>query len=291
MKAMQIFQTVLRHERENPFWIVWKVMPEFLTKKVTLYLPHVGGKIRLHKQSLSGAFLLNRSYSAPEYRFLKSLLKNGDTVIDVGANIGTVSICMSRAVGPTGRVIAFEPDPVAYRAMVDNISLNKLENIALLNMAAGKAGGIRDFCKLKKSSDMSHFLGDEKKYAGPSDIIQVECTSIDDLFEKRRLGKAALLKIDVEGAELEVLQGAARVLANGLVDSLVVEMFDDNCANFGYRAISIVDFLSQYGYKPYEIVNGERMNLRPVSQSNFPRCVNIFFVKDPQIFGRDYSGH
>ncbi len=283
MRAAQILRTVLRLECQNPFWIVWKLLPEWLTKKMTLYLPHVGGKIRLHKQSLSGAFLLNREYNAPEYRFLKNLLKSGETAIDVGANIGTISICMSKAVGPTGRVISFEPDPVTYKAMVDNISLNKLGNIVPVNVAVGKAGELRDFCRLKKSSDMSHFLGSEKGYAGPSDMIKVQCTTIDDLFEKRKLKRVALLKIDVEGAELEVLQGAAQVLANGLVDSLVVEMFDNNCANYGYRARSIVDFLSQYDYKPHEVVDGERMSIRPVSQSNFPRCVNIFFVKDAPI--------
>ncbi len=280
LKAISILPTVIRLERQNPFWIIWKLSPEWLTQKRAIYLPHVGGRIRLHKQSLSGAFLLNRQYNAHEYRFLKSLLKSGDTVIDVGANIGTISICMSQAVAPAGSVMAFEPDPITYKAMVENISLNKLGNVVPINAAVGKTGGFRDFCRLKKSSDMSHFLGNENGYMSRSEVIKVKCETIDDLFEKRKLKRVALLKIDVEGAELEVLQGATQVLANGLVDSLVVEMFDNNCANFGYRAVNIADFLSQYGYKPFEIINGERISIRPISQSDFPQCVNIFFVKD-----------
>lgn len=234
--------------------------------------------------------MLNRQYNAHEYRFLKSLLKSGDTVIDVGANIGTISICMSQAVGPAGSVMAFEPDPITYKAMVENISLNKLENIVPINAAVGKASGLRDFCRLKKSSDMNHFLGDENGYMSRSEvIIKVKCETIDDLFEKRKLKRVALLKIDVEGAELEVLRGGTQVLANGLVDSLVVEMFDNNCANFGYRAKNIVDFLSEYGYKPFEIVNGERMSIRAISQSDFPQCVNVFFVKD-RFFAKNRIG-
>jgi len=153
-------------------------------------------------------------YSQFEVDFLKSLVKEGDVCIDVGANIGSITVPLAQKVGKTGLVVALEPQQSVYHALCGNIAVNNLYNVTAFQRAVsnhdnmiwvpavnydqpGNFGGV----SLEQQSDLRN-LGLEGK-ANP-----VACLTIDQL----RLAKVNLIKIDVEGMELEVLQGAVQTI-------------------------------------------------------------------------------
>ena len=140
------------------------------------------------------------------------LINPGDTVIDVGANWGVHTLLMSKLVGPSGRVIAIEPDPNAVSDLRFNQRLNGCENITVNQVAAADSEG-EIALYLAKSSSLNTIESDRQQ-AGLSEKLMVKVTRLDSIVEDLKLGNLCLIKIDVEGAESQVLQGAESILRN-----------------------------------------------------------------------------
>jgi FkbM family methyltransferase len=139
--------------------------------------------------------------------FLASHLRPGDTVLDLGANVGFLTLVSAAIVGPAGRVVAFEPMPGNATALRRNVELNGLTNVEVVQAAVSRAAGSASFAT--NGSDQRGSLVRATDDGGGT--IVVDTVSVDD--EVVRLGVSpALIKIDVEGAELDVLIGMRRVL-------------------------------------------------------------------------------
>lgn len=135
---------------------------------------------------------------SPELAWIRRALRPGDVVADVGANNGFTGILFARAVGPSGKVVGFEPSPANLEAARENIRLNGIPNFELVAAAVGAAPG-------KVSFDPG--FGNGAVMAGGP--IEVPVTTLDEHFGARRVD---LLKLDIEGYELQALRGARRVL-------------------------------------------------------------------------------
>jgi len=133
-------------------------------------------------------------------------LKRGDVFVDVGAHIGKYSVVVAKVVGENGLVIAIEPHPENYKVLNRNVRLNNLNNVIALNIAAwSKEGKLKLF--IGKGSDLhsvkrDHGLG----------FYYVQAKALDDVLDALNIRKVDYVKIDVEGAELEVLKGMERTL-------------------------------------------------------------------------------
>jgi FkbM family methyltransferase len=159
----------------------------------------------------------------------------GESVIDVGASVGVYSFRCSTAVGPTGRVIAVEPHPGAYRLLERNMLNTGASNIYLERVALSSEEGS---ALLYFASDSN--VGTLQPQAGP--FAEVGVMTLDGLIERFHLSSVALVKIDVEGAEVMVLRGATKSLREGRIARLAIEMHED-------RAIDeIRDILESAGY-------------------------------------------
>jgi FkbM family methyltransferase len=143
-------------------------------------------------------------YSEDEVRLFAGLVKSGDTVIDAGANIGALTVPLAHMVGASGRVLAFEPQRQIHALLSTNIVLNGLENVMAERMALGQAVG--------ETFIPNHSLGEARNFGGVGVGIgsgqACPVTSIDALG----LPALRLLKIDVEGFEHQVLEGAEETL-------------------------------------------------------------------------------
>jgi len=132
-------------------------------------------------------------------------------VYDIGANVGYVSLSLAKQVGPSGRVIAFEPVPRNIEAFRRNIDINGLTNVRLLDAAASDAAGeavIRIAGNLSTASLVWH-------QNNPSATeLRIRTVCIDELVDAGQLASPKFAKIDVEGAEGAVLQGMRRTLAS-----------------------------------------------------------------------------
>lgn len=146
-------------------------------------------------------------YSLEERTFLEMLVKPGDIVCQVGANIGSLTIPLSRAVGDDGAVIALEPQPVIFRTLVANLALGNHWNTLAIHAAAGAKSGKAAMPAVDYTRPGN--FGGLGLSAEPTDLV-VPLTTVDHVMADRPA--CALLHIDAEGHELDVLAGAVNTI-------------------------------------------------------------------------------
>ncbi|HEX2231070.1 MAG TPA: FkbM family methyltransferase [Nitrososphaeraceae archaeon] len=169
--------------------------------------------------------------------------KQGDIVVDIGANIGRYTIIGSKRVGAQGKVVAIEAHPGNFEMLNRNIKLNQLTNVIPLNYAAySKETKIRLYVPDEESGyTIYHTLMERtgKKF------VEVNANTLDYLLQLNQIRQEQVkwIKIDVEGAELDVLKGSTNVLSKSKDIALLIEVHGP--AN--YRPV--VEFLSLYDFK------------------------------------------
>ncbi len=165
---------------------------------------------------------------------LQERLRPGDVVYDIGANVGFITVLAARLVEPAGRVVAFEPLPANVAALRHNIDLNQLDNVTVIDAAVGAASGTAGLVLAEEptwarlaprggepasDSPRSHAdgptgtpTGHGAKGAAAPAAIEVRVVSVDGLLAAGALPPPTLVKIDVEGAELDVVRGMTATL-------------------------------------------------------------------------------
>ncbi|MBE3602072.1 FkbM family methyltransferase [bacterium] len=170
----------------------------------------VGAGLRFNAANSAMSFLMG-THDPISQGALKMLLKPGMTFFDVGANVGFFSVIAARLVGPGGRVVAFEPLPSNARALAHNARLNGFRNVAVRQEALAATNGEAAF--LLSAEPTWGKLSDAGK---PPDQHDGETTvavrRLDGVIERDRLPVPDVMKIDVEGAEVDLLAGAERTL-------------------------------------------------------------------------------
>lgn len=147
----------------------------------------------------------------PVQETMRRLLRPGDVLYDVGANVGFFALAGARLVGPAGVVYALEPVPDNAAAIRAAAELNELPNIEVLERAAGRVAGHERLLLVEdRSWSRIERYG---QHARTEDALEVEVVAIDDLVAEGRLRPPQLVKIDVEGAELDVLAGLRETIA------------------------------------------------------------------------------
>lgn len=134
-------------------------------------------------------------------------IEKDDIVIDGGAFEGVFSIVASKLVGSNGLVIAFEPDPENYRNLLKNIELNEIKNIIAINKGLWKKDSIIEFMDAHNGS--SSFIHDKNAI----NLVEIPVVSLDSELNRLNLERVNFLKLDVEGAEFEVIEGFSNTLA------------------------------------------------------------------------------
>jgi FkbM family methyltransferase len=186
---------------------------------------------------------------------LKSRLQSGDTVIDVGANIGYFSLVAARAVGEKGRVVAFEPVAEVRQALTENVRINGATVEIHDEALAETTGEVRFFRGPAQDSG----LGSLRPLAAGREVT-VRQVPFDDIWDRR--SRVALVKIDVEGGELGVLRGMAETLARDR-PHLVLEVTDDFLKALGASAAQLWSFVTSLDYEMYEIADDGKLELVP----------------------------
>lgn len=144
-------------------------------------------------------------FSEGETGLLRQIIRPGATVVEVGANIGAHTVCLAKAVGPLGKVLAFEPQRLVYQMLCGNVALNVLTNVHTHHAAVGRAPGTITVPTLDPNASQN--FGSVSLGAW-SEGEQVPVVTLDSL----NLAACDLIKIDVERMELEVLLGAEQTI-------------------------------------------------------------------------------
>jgi len=199
--------------------------------------------------------------------FFFTYLKEGDIVIDVGANIGRTALAASVAVGDRGKVFAFEAHPRIFQYLKGNISLNRAKNVHPFNMAVGEGnGGI--FFSDSKWDDTNREIDD-------SDGVEIEVGQLDHLVTLNET--IALLKIDVEGYEKFVLEGAERLV--GLTSCIYFEVCEEQFEKYKYSSSELLEFLESRFYSVFRVLTEER-RLIPICGDFMARtCENFLAIR------------
>jgi FkbM family methyltransferase len=173
-------------------------------------------------------------YSEPEVDLFRQFLKPGDVALDVGANIGAHTIPMAQIVGPSGLVYAFEPQRIVFQILCGNIALNELGNVEALQKGAGQSSDRNRIAALD--------YGARNNYGGLSiggdRGEKVEIIAIDELA----LSKVGLIKIDIEGMELEAVRGAKTT-----IERCRPVLYVEN--DRAEKSTELVSQLLEYGYR------------------------------------------
>jgi FkbM family methyltransferase len=153
------------------------------------------------------------AHQRSDLALMLDLVEAGDTVIDVGAFIGTVTVPLARKVGPGGRVVSFEPVPEHFALLVENIEQNGVaDQVTPVHALVGRESGTGGFTKA--SWEMSTATTTFRPAGGTEGAEQLATWRVDDWMEANAGDRrpVRLLKVDVEGMELAVLEGAAGVI-------------------------------------------------------------------------------
>lgn len=157
------------------------------------------------------------SWNPQEYAAFRAVVRPGATVLDVGANVGAYTLMFATWAGPAGRVFAFEPAADARTGLATHLALNRLsDRVDVIDAAVSADVGRANFAVHRFGGGSSLAVGSLDAAA----IITVATESIDHFCETRGV-RPDLIKIDVEGAELDVLKGARRTLALPGVETFV----------------------------------------------------------------------
>jgi FkbM family methyltransferase len=195
------------------------------------------------------------AWETPELAFARAILRPGDIMFDVGANVGIFTLVGARAVGPSGQVHAFEPVPVNFDRLSENVKRNGLANVVLNQAAAGPVDGVT---QLGLEPDMERTSG--KQMSGFFTVgstlrgVTAPVVSLDGYAEAHLPGRSVrLIKIDVEGYEPEVLRGMRALLDAQRIDAVMMEVSVYSLNRLGTTVGAVADRLRQSGYDFYRL--------------------------------------
>ena len=169
--------------------------------------------------------------------------KPGNTVVDVGAHIGLYTLIAAKRVGPSGKVIAIEPSPENFKILKKNILLNKLSNVESLECAVySTKEKLKLFLPELEGRTMFNTVMQDRARTS-NNFLEVEANTLDNIIESINITEVNWIKIDIEGAELEVLKGAANTLSSNEDLTLLIEVHGD--ANYK----PILKILKEYKFQ------------------------------------------
>jgi len=225
--------------------------------EIPIVVPAKGGfanfEIQDAQEFIQSYIYFRGFYEFRETRILRQYLRDGDVFIDVGANLGWFTLVAASIVGTKGKVIAFEPSSSIYAHLKKNVEINLFDNIKLEKLALSDKNGT---VKFQINSNENRGLGSIVLTENVDKVVEIEkvkTLKFDDYYQDCNLDKIRFMKIDVEGAEMMVLQGMSGILQNKACDYLMVEVSDDRLREIGSSSADVLTLLRDYGYRLFHI--------------------------------------
>lgn len=226
------------------------------------------GALWLLRRDNVGEPLLTGAFESAELAFVERFLKSGMTVIDLGAHHGLYTLLASKLVGPTGKVIAFEPSRRERRALFLHLILNRCSNVRVQGLAVGDENTEASLFVVQGDQTGCNSLRPPEVDSATSPA-RVRVVRIDDWLHKQKFQQIDFIKLDVEGAELEVLKGASKLLQRQPRPVILAEVQDVRTMPWGYRAKEILLHLGEKKYKWFSVLSDGRLEELDLSASDF----------------------
>ncbi len=248
-----------------------------MTSREETFVPHVGWLAHEPGDDV-GRYLREGWFEHLEQVLCWLYLREGDTVIDCGAHVGLFTMLAARAVGPSGRIIAIEPNPHSTSLLRRNIDAlgDGMPRIEVVQAAAAsKPGSITLHAGAGRAAAYSSAVAQVEH----AEDIRVAAITIDDLLRERGVSRAALLKIDVEGAELDVWKGCANSVRHNRVELAMVEFTETNQRAADMTSMDLVRAWQADGWQ-FHRFDSQALQLAPANVDGPIEYENLFAARD-----------
>ena len=197
-------------------------------------------KLRLPRTSSVKYLISDRRYNSRERAFLRSIMRPGDVIADIGANIGFYTLWLAAARVPGTRVIAFEPNPAVYGALIENIKLNGFQHVTAIHAAVGEENKTVSLGIIPDAPGLGSLLRRD------AEQVEVRMVTLASALKDAGLERCDIVKIDVEGYEYEALVPYFEAMpSEAWPRALLIEKNSESRHWTG----SLIDFLEGKGYR------------------------------------------
>ena len=271
MKIQKYFKTLQKQEKPLKFIFSKIVFRLNISHIFTFKYKH--HLLKFYPSYLSGILWVdpNHGHSGSEVEnFVWKYLKQNDVFIDIGANIGTVTLEASKKIGNDGKIFSFEANPKVFQFLKGNVDLNNCKNIELYNLALGEKTSQIYFSDIR--SDESNSIQNN------SNGIRIEMKILDEIIPPHL--KIDLLKIDVLGYEKFVFLGAKKTLEN--TSCIHFPAIENKYKNYGYDYKDVFNILKNHNFLIYKMsVDG---TLSILDDDFHPKIGDYFAIKNQKNF-------
>ncbi|WP_428493432.1 FkbM family methyltransferase [Rhodopila sp.] len=269
----RLYHHVHKHLLGDPYWCEDAPRPDRWTR----VKPH-GYEMKLTPSDWMERYTIHTGefWSGEIYAVMEDMLDAGSCFVDVGANVGFVTLCAARIVGSGGHVFSFEPNVKLVKRLHHMLDHNGITNVTLYPYAAGSQSGEIGF-----TNGLHH--GSNHVVADVADApAVVPLRRVDDVLEGHLPDGNVLIKLDVEGAEMMALSGMPNLIGRPNT-TFIVEMCDEWLRQNGGSAEGIFRMMSNAGYRaflPHFPALSSKLRMRPVdSLPARPKTYDVLFQR------------
>jgi FkbM family methyltransferase len=206
--------------------------------------------------------LKGQGYEKGTTRVFTALVKEGMNVVDIGANVGYYTLLAARRTGAHGTVYAFEPEPRNFKLLSENIRLNGYENVVATQKAVSNETGTTSLFLSPRGGTSHSLLSSRDRSKG---TIEVEAVALDEFFEAEGNPAIQVIKMDIEGWEMEALDGMRRVIMRNSPLKMIVEFIPRLLLSRGARPLALTDRLKELGFT-ISIIDDETGQTTPLAE-------------------------
>jgi FkbM family methyltransferase len=259
---------------------------DFLELRSVVYRLHDGTPFVYHPHDdLSAYVYVGRAYEPLESKFLRDYLRPGDVAVDAGANIGFMTKIMSEQIAPSGRVYAIEPSARTFARLMETVTRLKLTNVIPCCFALWRDAAALAFNVSTSGADAQQSLAERDKQGEGVVKWPVCACSLDQMLAIAgvNLGQVSFVKMDVEGVEPAVLDGASALLNQENAPALLVEYNVEAMKACGFTGDDLLSRLS----KTHECFHtplcwppwwSDETSFKPATEGNIPAECNLVAV-------------
>lgn len=238
-----------------------------------------GEKMYCYLDSKISPHIFSELFERREVKFVKYFLEEGDIFVDVGANIGLFSIVAAPVVGEKGDVVSFEPTPKLYKRLNQNKNVNGYSNIHTYELGLYSTDGHETINVSNEGRNAWNSL-EKTNMRGSYQEKEIETTTIDNFIVKNScVERAKLIKIDVEGAEFDIIKGGEKLFASKEAPTLLIEFADRNTGP-NRSCKKLHDLLVRLGYSLYELGQSPGEIIPHTPQKKYKNSINLIASKD-----------
>ncbi|MEA5466506.1 FkbM family methyltransferase [Leptothoe sp. PORK10 BA2] len=274
---MNIFSTLLHKIRYRLATKFWQIKCAFVGDKLENFTLLDGSKLQYPLKTTIGKLLTIGNFELAELKFLMTSVNSGDVVFDIGANGGIFTVIAAKKVGENGHVYAFEPGGRELEILKRNIELNGLTNVTVVEVAVSNESGETKFA-ISEDGAMNSISETQHPGQKIQSWTTVPVVTLDEFVAEQKIDHINFIKVDVEGAEKLVFDGAESLLDSHEPIIIMFEATNVTSSGFGYSTKDIIYQLFNQGFEVSALEGPGKLTPISLDFSNLSQILSYNFI-------------